>query len=780
MTGIQSSGKSTFQNSLFNLHFTVRNDKATRGSYAVMLPVDPDSASGHALEFVILVDTESLGSPEDYNKQLSVGESLGTHSRDSKLLLFNMGISGVSMVNSMRQFRGEMIRVLQVLMRILFRLRDCRANPLTSFVFQGVESQQKTLDALRQSSVQTLMGQFLEINGCSDGLHRFEDLMGLEDQLGVFAVPSTGGAKSFSAEYKERVQQFKRVVLSDRVLFNRRKTVSLASFAEKLQNMSHLLTYNDYLFNDRDVADFEHATRRILFKVDMREHVREMVRGQKPARVSHSLDDDQFEELFTSIKFGRDSSRRRRFGQRLVEGVNRSLLDRHLIDRPLGAGAMTRYFSDMRPRYRHFLRHVLDELRLNSQASADFLGERNRVDDLYAKFSGLLNNSSTGAEKHLDQYYNNAIQQRFIAKGDPIEKYFLEIEHLIRRVAELEWRSSRPRASAELYDLQAVESMCQAAWDKFDDEMLRIIDSDLEGDRQARSFESFALDFESDAVHAHRQAIVALRAQTQTRLESCIEQEVFDRVRSRMLSEWFLQTLRDKLAQNPLLPRRPGPRLNSDFGDTRVLGEYLRERTFEDFPAYLALKGCQLQQESDQDFHSSNVRWVRRQLSLDRMLEWRGSGPSQSFDARLLLELIEWLYKRVIDKFAGLACVRELPNRETASLRRRYFEDLVLFSFWTYKRNYRDALERFRRDVERVVRRPKDYSFHRQPMRFKNLSWQAIYMRFYFATELYIQKMVRRRAQVELDQLTEHAIRARASAVISPDNCVRVIQRRLL
>ncbi|XP_069055058.1 interferon-induced very large GTPase 1-like [Lepisosteus oculatus] len=65
--GVQSSGKSTLLNTMFGLHFPVSAGRCTRGAFMQLVTVDQKIRDELQYDFVLIVDTEGLRSPEINN-----------------------------------------------------------------------------------------------------------------------------------------------------------------------------------------------------------------------------------------------------------------------------------------------------------------------------------------------------------------------------------------------------------------------------------------------------------------------------------------------------------------------------------------------------------------------------------------------------------------------------------------------------------------------------------------------------------------------------------------
>ncbi|XP_019748096.1 LOW QUALITY PROTEIN: up-regulator of cell proliferation-like, partial [Hippocampus comes] len=62
--GVQSTGKSTLLNTMFGVHFPVSSGRCTRGAYMLFLRVGDDIQTELGCDFILLIDTEGLKSPE--------------------------------------------------------------------------------------------------------------------------------------------------------------------------------------------------------------------------------------------------------------------------------------------------------------------------------------------------------------------------------------------------------------------------------------------------------------------------------------------------------------------------------------------------------------------------------------------------------------------------------------------------------------------------------------------------------------------------------------------
>ncbi|XP_015209393.2 interferon-induced very large GTPase 1-like [Lepisosteus oculatus] len=128
--GVQSSGKSTMLNTMFGLQFTVSAGRCTRGAFMQLLRVSEDVRAQLQYDFVLVVDTEGLRSPELSNK--------ATLSHDNELATFIIGIGDITLINIMGENPSEMQDILQICVQAFLRMKSVQIKPNCIFVHQNV------------------------------------------------------------------------------------------------------------------------------------------------------------------------------------------------------------------------------------------------------------------------------------------------------------------------------------------------------------------------------------------------------------------------------------------------------------------------------------------------------------------------------------------------------------------------------------------------------------------------------------------------------------------
>lgn len=127
--GIQSSGKSTLLNTMFGLQFVVSAGRCTRGVYLQLVPVSKDKST---FDYLLVIDTEGLRSPEQAHQK-----HCHDNVHDNELATFVTGLADITIVNVKGENTSEMKDVLQIAVHASLRLKlaNERLNLSQSCVF---------------------------------------------------------------------------------------------------------------------------------------------------------------------------------------------------------------------------------------------------------------------------------------------------------------------------------------------------------------------------------------------------------------------------------------------------------------------------------------------------------------------------------------------------------------------------------------------------------------------------------------------------------------------
>ena len=312
--GVQSSGKSTFLNNLFNLSLHAKDARTTTGSSAIMLPLSAGDRAKNAPEFVILLDNEGLGSPENLNKFISSGNDEGLTVRDHKMVLFSAGVSDLCIVNSMKEFNLVALNIISQLMRSLIRLSRQKLQPAMSFVFQGVDQSQHEMDNLHKSSISSLKQLFEQNRLLLASEKRFQEVVRISQESGVETFPVINPELEFPEEYKSKLEEFKKNLFSQNVLFRREAQTYFQAFAEKVQQLEHLINYEDFYFDWRMQAEHRKTNMVLNFRVRLKRALERMIRDEVEDNNSLRVSENEgqlMKRLYEKMKYSGPSGSER-------------------------------------------------------------------------------------------------------------------------------------------------------------------------------------------------------------------------------------------------------------------------------------------------------------------------------------------------------------------------------------------------------------------------------------------------------------------------------------
>ena len=279
--GLQSSGKSTFLNSLFNLSFQTGDDRCTRGSTAIMLPLDPNMRGNrHGLKYVIIIDTEGLSSTEILN-QLKKNKSDDSefHMRDNKMILFNAGMSQMCVINSKRDYKSELNDILSLMMYSMMILNDCTINPYMNFAFQMCDS----IEVLRQNLKRQVIDDNKETlkQVKKDYKDRYDiadqnlySLFGLQKDYEINLFPEI--KVDNQKEYLTTICDYRKMIFSSEFILNQSRMTTITEFSDQLGKLDNVLVFEDYLFKAKNYTELkkkiDYRQLKLEFKLELEEN----------------------------------------------------------------------------------------------------------------------------------------------------------------------------------------------------------------------------------------------------------------------------------------------------------------------------------------------------------------------------------------------------------------------------------------------------------------------------------------------------------------------------
>ncbi|KAG9329901.1 hypothetical protein JZ751_028637, partial [Albula glossodonta] len=253
--GLQSSGKSTLLNTMFGLQFAVSAGRCTRGAFMQLVEVDSSIRNQLGYDFVLIIDTEGLRSPE-----LSTKISL-TH--DNELATFIIGIGDMTVINIMGENPSEMHDILQICVQAFMRMKQVKITPSCIFVHQNVaeaaagdkniEGRRRLLEKLDE------MAQMAAEEEHVDGISCFSDVIQFDIETQVFyfkgLLEGDPPMAPPNPSYSQNVQQLKTKLLTVASWQEKCKFSSLSEFKCRVSDLWTALLQENFVFSFRNTVE---------------------------------------------------------------------------------------------------------------------------------------------------------------------------------------------------------------------------------------------------------------------------------------------------------------------------------------------------------------------------------------------------------------------------------------------------------------------------------------------------------------------------------------------
>uniref|UniRef100_A0AAV2LJL8 Uncharacterized protein n=1 Tax=Knipowitschia caucasica TaxID=637954 RepID=A0AAV2LJL8_KNICA len=129
--GVQSTGKSTLLNTMFGVQFAVSSGRCTRGAFMLLIRVSKDMKASLNCDFLVIIDTEGLKSPE-------LAQLDDSHEHDNELATLVVGLSDITIINIAMENSTDMKDILQIVVHAFLRMKEVGKIPRCQFVHQNV------------------------------------------------------------------------------------------------------------------------------------------------------------------------------------------------------------------------------------------------------------------------------------------------------------------------------------------------------------------------------------------------------------------------------------------------------------------------------------------------------------------------------------------------------------------------------------------------------------------------------------------------------------------
>ncbi|XP_044213950.1 up-regulator of cell proliferation-like [Thunnus albacares] len=251
--GVQSSGKSTLLNTMFGVQFPVSSGRCTRGAYMLFLKVGEDMKHELNHDFIVLIDTEGLKSPD-------LAELEESYEHDNQLATFVIGLSDVTIINVAMENSTEMKDILQIAAHAFLRMKEIGKKPVCHFVHQnvsGVSAHAKNITErkhlLEQLNEMTQIAAEMEKK---PSITAFTDVLDYDMDKNNWNIPGlwhgTPPMAPVNTGYSEAVADFKKNLLATMKTDRSNDVSQIPEFLEWMRSLWRSVKYENFIFSFRN------------------------------------------------------------------------------------------------------------------------------------------------------------------------------------------------------------------------------------------------------------------------------------------------------------------------------------------------------------------------------------------------------------------------------------------------------------------------------------------------------------------------------------------------
>ncbi|XP_041636010.1 up-regulator of cell proliferation-like [Cheilinus undulatus] len=255
--GVQSTGKSTLLNTMFGVQFAVSSGRCTRGAFMLLIKVNEDIKQELKCDFLVIIDTEGLKSPE-------LSKLDNSYEHDNELATLVVGLSDITIINIAMENSTEMKDILQIVVHAFLRMKSVGKKPRCQFVHQNVADVSAPEKNLREREL--LLEQLNEMTQAAAKMENkeeyksFTDVMEYSPDTGNCYVPGLWNGSPpmapVNAGYSEVTYELKKNIL--KVLGNcESSSNNLLEFTEWITSLWNSVKHENFIFSFRNslVAD---------------------------------------------------------------------------------------------------------------------------------------------------------------------------------------------------------------------------------------------------------------------------------------------------------------------------------------------------------------------------------------------------------------------------------------------------------------------------------------------------------------------------------------------
>ncbi|XP_041092890.1 interferon-induced very large GTPase 1-like [Polyodon spathula] len=252
--GVQSTGKSTLLNTMFGVQFAVSSGRCTRGAFMLLIRVKEDLKEELNCDFILVIDTEGLKSPE-------LAQLEDSYEHDNELATLVVGLSDVTIINIAMENSTEMKDILQIVVHAFLRMKEVGKKPNCQFVHQNVgdvsahdnnaRDRKKLLEQLNEMTQAAARMEKKDIN------RKFTDIMEYDPENNNWYIPGLWHGNPPMAPvntgYSETVYDFKKSLIEVLKNTNKEKPPApVTEFLEWMRSLWKAVKYENFIFSFRN------------------------------------------------------------------------------------------------------------------------------------------------------------------------------------------------------------------------------------------------------------------------------------------------------------------------------------------------------------------------------------------------------------------------------------------------------------------------------------------------------------------------------------------------
>ncbi|RXM90866.1 Interferon-induced very large GTPase 1 [Acipenser ruthenus] len=248
--GVQSTGKSTLLNTMFGVQFAVSSGRCTRGAFMLLIRVKEDLKEELNCDFILVIDTEGLKSPE-------LAQLEDSYEHDNELATLVVGLSDVTIINIAMENSTEMKDILQIVVHAFLRMEKVGKKPNCQFVHQNVgdvsahdnnaRDRNKLLEQLNEMIQAAARMEKLDPN------MKLTDVMEYDPEHSNWYIPGLWHGippmAPVNTGYSETVYEFKKSLIE---VLKSYKYQTLTEFLEWTRSLWKSVKYENFIFSFRN------------------------------------------------------------------------------------------------------------------------------------------------------------------------------------------------------------------------------------------------------------------------------------------------------------------------------------------------------------------------------------------------------------------------------------------------------------------------------------------------------------------------------------------------